>query len=315
MYTFNTRMQNSVRVLQRGLRNIGKANVFVKKENKYTNLPFAKTLLTIAIGGGVFTTAMIGAWITVQPEQIEEHHCQCSCAARIQTFDLASKTYDTTVGRDEFFMGMPLLRWWLLRSAKGNVLELAAGTGSNLSYYPSDCQVTATDASRSMLQKAATKINDTKKKNVLLLRVAVEDIPRLLLHTENNKRFDTVVDTFGLCSVEDPILALRTAQAACVHPTSSRILLLEHGRSYFSWINHHLDKYAAKHLQKWGCSWNRDILQIVKDAGLIIESSSRWHFGTTYLIIARPNPDFVSPATTPNTAAVSSSSKFSSAVE
>lgn len=63
-----------------------------------------------------------------------------------------------------------------------------------------------------------------------------------------------------------------------------KILLLEHGVSSWKWLNNILDSHAAAHYKKWGCQWNRDILQIVHDAGLQIESESRWHFGTTYML-------------------------------
>jgi methyltransferase OMS1 len=45
---------------------------------------------------------------------------------------------------------------------------------------------------------------------------------------------------------------------------------------------------ADQHQAKWGCRWNRDIERIVRQAGLHIDSMSRWHFGTTYMIVARP---------------------------
>ena len=45
---------------------------------------------------------------------------------------------------------------------------------------------------------------------------------------------------------------------------------------------------AGAHYHKWGCWWNRDIEQIVRQAGLEIDSMSRWHFGTTYMVVARP---------------------------
>lgn len=50
----------------------------------------------------------------------------------------------------------------------------------------------------------------------------------------------------------------------------------------------HLAPGAGEHFRKWGCWWNRDIERIVRQAGLEVESLSRWHFGTTYLCVARP---------------------------
>ncbi|KAJ9532703.1 hypothetical protein QJQ45_010786 [Haematococcus lacustris] len=98
--------------------------------------------------------------------------------------------------------------------------------------------------------------------------------------------FDTVVDTFGLCSHDNPLVVLR--QAARVCKPGGKVLLLEHGRSSWGWWNRSLDEGAQRHRSKWGCWWNRDILAIVHQAGLVVEYVSRWHFGTSYIIVASP---------------------------
>lgn len=67
-----------------------------------------------------------------------------------------------------------------------------------------------------------------------------------------------------------------------------QILLLEHGRSHYAWLNAILDKNSHRHTARWGCIWNRDIEAMVRGAGLEIKSLSRWHFGTTYVIVAAP---------------------------
>jgi hypothetical protein len=46
---------------------------------------------------------------------------------------------------------------------------------------------------------------------------------------------------------------------------------------------------VATHAQTWGCTHNRDIHQLVLDAGLTIEESKTHNFGTTHYIIALPN--------------------------
>lgn len=74
---------------------------------------------------------------------------------------------------------------------------------------------------------------------------------------------------------------------------SGRVLLLEHGRSGWAWLNSVLDADASKHHEKWGCWWNRDIEKIVADAGLTVVSARRWHFGTTYVLtcVVGPSPE------------------------
>ena len=46
------------------------------------------------------------------------------------------------------------------------------------------------------------------------------------------------------------------------------------------------ETHARPHAAKWGCYWNRDIVGIVKEAGLTIVQRHEFHFGTTQLIVA-----------------------------
>jgi len=86
-------------------------------------------------------------------------------------------------------------------------------------------------------------------------------------------------------STDSPLLAQEASKACRV---GGRILLLEHGRSHYDWLNRMLDDGADRHCRRWACSWNLPIDEIVQQAGLNVVSSSRWHFGTTYVIIAEP---------------------------
>lgn len=44
-----------------------------------------------------------------------------------------------------------------------------------------------------------------------------------------------------------------------------RLILLEHGRSSWDWVNRILDSDARRHYSNWGCWWNRDMLAIVAE--------------------------------------------------
>jgi methyltransferase OMS1 len=109
-------------------------------------------------------------------------------------------------------------------------------------------------------------------------------------------KYDTIIQTFGLCSVADPARLLAN-MAAKVQPDTGRIVLLEHGRGTWGWMNSRLDRSAPQHFQKFGCWWNRDIEQLVREAadqvpGLEVVKLERplwFQFGTTLLIELKVN--------------------------
>lgn len=111
-------------------------------------------------------------------------------------------------------------------------------------------------------------------------------------------KYDTIFQSFGLCSVSDPV-KLITNMASMVEPGTGRIYLLEHGRGSFEFLNRWLDKSAEGHFKKHGCWWNRDIEGIVREAartapGLEVVHLGRplWRqVGTTLVIELRVNPD------------------------
>lgn len=213
---------------------------------------------------------------------------------RLQTWNSLASSYDDKIGWDETVMGLPLLRRWLVSSATGSVLEVAVGTGRNLKYYQTNrsqtpvSSITVTDTSQKMLEVAQARAATTMLPETKPLEVVHSEVETLACHPDlSGRRFDTIVDTFGLCSFEDPVQALVQMQQIC--KPSGKVLLLEHGRSaYWDWLSQLLDKNAVQHATKWGCIWNRDIAGIVARSGLEVESMTTYHFGTTYLIIGKP---------------------------
>jgi hypothetical protein len=121
----------------------------------------------------------------------------CSCghivseAERRRAYDMGAKTYESDVCAGEAWFGIYALRKSLLAKAKGNVLEVAVGTGHNFSLYPSSCTVTATDASANMVQIARQRQLQPTVKVVEVMDVEALRFPA--------RSFDTVVETYGLC--------------------------------------------------------------------------------------------------------------------
>ena len=199
---------------------------------------------------------------------------------------------------DEFYLGINLLRRILLRwHAHGTVLEVGAGTARNISYYDASQvkRVIMVDASQTMLQQAQEKVTALQK-SASMYRSS--KLPVFALKQGNSASmpfcpsgsFDTVVDTFGLCSYDDPAAVLREMVRVC-NPNGGKILLLEHGRSKtWKWINDLLDKYQEDHARKWGCIWNRDLDELLANVNDVmdVEILSTYHFGTTYYVVCQP---------------------------
>lgn len=155
---------------------------------------------------------------------------------------------------------------------------------------------TAVDKSPEMLEVAHEKFA-AKFPGILGVRWIIADAslpdsipgpPRNANERSGNREggYDTIIQTMGLCSVADPVALLRNL-GRCVKEGEGRILLLEHGRGRYEWLNGVLDKSAEGHAREFGCWWNRDIGHIVEESGLEIVEVRRpkwWHGGTTWWV-------------------------------
>jgi len=110
-------------------------------------------------------------------------------------------------------------RSWVCSQASGDVLEVAIGTGLNLSHYPTDVSLTGIDFSPAMLAIARERADDLDLK----VDLREGDATRLGMPESS---FDTVVCTFGLCAIPDHEAAL--AEMVRVLKPSGRLLLADH---------------------------------------------------------------------------------------
>jgi methyltransferase OMS1, mitochondrial len=148
---------------------------------------------------------------------------------RNNKYDSLAAKYDYLISTDERFMGMGILRKQLLYwHARGTVLEVAAGTGRNSSLFPSTVnRVILTDTSEKMLEQARKKLADLALETPKFATIKADG--QQLAFDDNS--FDTVLDTFGLCSFDDPVAVLKEMERVC--KPDGKILLLEHGRCLF----------------------------------------------------------------------------------
>lgn len=104
----------------------------------------------------------------------------------------------------------------------GRILEIGAGTGKNIRYYPSGSRVTATDISSKMLERASKRAATREDISVELLAM---DVTNLSFAADV---FDAVVGSFILTVLSDPIRALEEIKRVC--KPGGTLLLLEFTR-------------------------------------------------------------------------------------
>ncbi|RDH34501.1 methyltransferase domain-domain-containing protein [Aspergillus welwitschiae] len=224
-------------------------------------------------------------------------------------YNHTARTFDADVELSEKVMRMGSKRADLISRARGDVLEVSCGTGRNLQYYElgqrrgldskgragvHGCRsVTFVDLSPEMVEITKAKFAKQFPEHEVPVNFEVQDaagVPRRPVDPSrkgDEGYYDTVVQTMGLCSMPDPVGTLRHL-GTVVEPNKGEILLLEHGRSHYDWLNRILDNLASAHADRHGCWWNRDIGKIVRDSGLEVVEEKRWHFGTTWKYVLRP---------------------------
>jgi ubiquinone/menaquinone biosynthesis C-methylase UbiE/predicted ester cyclase len=136
-------------------------------------------------------------------------------------FDKQAPKYDESMSRFErlLFAGN---REWVAERAQGRILDIAAGTGRNLPFYAAGASVTGIELSPEMAAVGRRRAEDLGRE----LEMVVGDATDLPFPDES---FDTVVCTYGLCTIPDDAAAVREARR--VLRPGGRILLAEHVRS------------------------------------------------------------------------------------
>lgn len=147
--------------------------------------------------------------------------------------------------------------------AKGKVLEIGIGSGINLPLYTSAItSITGVDPSAA--------IQDLAKPRISAMKVPVEMIPlELGAIGAADGSFDDIVCTFTLCTIPDPVAALKEIRR--VLKPGGRLLFAEHGKSpdagVYGW-QRRLTPYWGKFVG--GCHLDRDIPKLIEEGGFTL---------------------------------------------
>lgn len=172
-------------------------------------------------------------------------------------------------------------RAWVAGQAKGEVLEVAIGSGLNLEFYPAGISLTGFDLSPPMLDLARDRAA------ALGLEVDLREGEAHELPFSDDS-FDTVVCTLGLCSVPDerPVIA----EMYRVLRPGGQLLLLDHVGSHHKLVFFWQRLLEKNMLKQCGDYQTRRPLPLVKQAGFVIEYQKRFKLGVVERVVAR-KPD------------------------
>ena len=150
----------------------------------------------------------------------------------------------------------------IIASAKGRVLEIGIGTGSNLPFYSEQAtEIVGIEPDPAMLSKAQQAA--AKIRIAATVKLAIDDAQNLQFPDDS---FDTVIMCLVLCTIPDPLKALQEAYR--VLKPNGQLIFLEHVRAPNTHIAR-LQNWATpawKHLG-CGCHLNRDTEQTLIAAG------------------------------------------------
>jgi len=192
-------------------------------------------------------------------------------------WDKHARSYDKQMG----FWDRKLFRdtrEWICGRARGDVLEVAIGTGLNLDCYPDSVRLTGIDFSPEMLAHARRRA-DRLGRSVDLRE---GDAHALEFPDES---FDTVVCTFSLCSIPDDRRAV--AEMVRVLRPDGRLLLADHVVST-AWPARMLQRLLELVTIPIGDEhFRRRPIRHVRAAGLSIEQHERFTLGIVERLAAR----------------------------
>jgi SAM-dependent methyltransferase len=185
-----------------------------------------------------------------------------AAAPGLQVGDLLTARVLDAAMRAADRLGLRRARARVVGGARGDVLEIGIGTGSNLGIYAADTVVHGIDVSVPALSLAARRAGRSARRVTL-----VEGDAAALPFADDS--FDTVVATFVLCSVGDVGRSLREARR--VLRPGGTIRLLEHALARHQAIG----ALQARSAPAWarvsgGCRLDHDVLEAVRDAGLVV---------------------------------------------
>jgi methyltransferase OMS1, mitochondrial len=260
-----------------------------KSTSAFSLAPVCRAQIQDGQGTGTFsvsrrTLLTAAAALAVAAAKIATTRSSASAAAleTARAYDTYAAQYDILDGGSAALpraLGFSARRAAIVSRAAGVTLEIACGSGANFALYasaPRVHNVVALDVSQGMLNQAASARAAARAEKVIeLVRGDAGALPYA------DETFDTVLDTFSMCVLDEPVNVLREMARVLKRSPDSRVLLLEHSVSSVVPVAL-FQNITAKSVasSSKGCFWNQDVVGLAREAGLYVVSSESSFAGT-----------------------------------
>jgi ubiquinone/menaquinone biosynthesis C-methylase UbiE len=159
--------------------------------------------------------------------------------------------------------------------ARGKILEIGLGAGHNIPHYDHERvdRVIGIDPCETSWQLAQERVNAVPF-DVEFLAGSAEDIPL------DDDSVDSVLLTFALCTIPDPLAAL--SEAKRVMRPGGELVFCEHAQA----PDESVQRWQTRINPLWkrlagGCNLNRDIVGLIRTAGFDINELEQMYLPNT----------------------------------
>ena len=205
-----------------------------------------------------------------------------------EAYDSYADNYDALDGgKASSVLGIEEARSSTFSLAKGDVLEIGVGTGLNLGLYdPTRIKsLTLLDVSTGMLEQAQKRVASLPSLKEIPVKFVKADATSELVDIFGLDTFDTVVDSFSLCTMgnEGAKRCLnQVSQVVKSKANGGQVLLLENSRSSNPLLGMYQDATAtsAAEMGGKGCVYNQNVESMIQSTpGMKIEKQDLYAVG------------------------------------